>query len=258
MSDLDLNVKRHSELAKKHFDTALESLKRQKPDKAIPELLQALKLNPLFEEAKNALEEALESIEWTSFYFCPKCGKYIRPEKQYPELRISTICPRCGASLPTKREMILNYIEFSLKLIAFGMLPILILIFCGMPYIQHSPPYSITIKWSPLPLGIISALTFTPAIFLFLLLINDPEAYTLGFIASTLNSIENPILRFITSALFLFLTMYVYFFLIFTPMITMHPSGLWMRRNHQKKIVICSFLFTGLIIIIRTSSGVFY
>lgn len=244
--------------SRKHFEAGVELLKKQNPHKAIPELLKAVTLDPSFEKARTVLEEAKESITWNSYYFCPNCGKFIEPNEAYPEVKISGICPRCQAKVPTWKELVINYAEISIKLLMFGILPILILIFCGMPYMQHNPPHGITIKWSPLPLGVITALTFTPIVFLFLLLINDPYGYSLGTISLMLNSINNPILYLLAAIIFLYLIMYIYFFLLLTPILALHKKGIWRKSEHQKRILLCTSLYTSLIILVRAISGVLY
>jgi len=244
--------------SREHFEAGLSFLKNQNPSKAVPELQKATILDPTFKEAKIALSEARESLNWNSYYFCPKCGKFIEPDKEYPQLDIKGFCPRCLTIVPTRKELIINHAEIATKLVLFGVLPILIFFFCGIPYPQHTPPYRISIRWSRLSTGIISALTFTPAVYLFLMLINDPWAYTLGGINWMINSIQNPSLYFLAATAFLFLIMYIYFLLLLTPIMTLHKRGMWRRKKHQKKLFLYTSLYTAFILLIRASSGVFY
>jgi len=240
------------------YKTGLELLKKQQPKEAIPALNKAVKLDASFDEAKSSLEDAVEALNWSNWYFCRNCGKFVRPEKGYPWVEIDDFCPRCGNSVPTQKEVLISHVEIAVKLVFFGIFPLLVFIFCGMPYWQHVYPYSVKIVWSRIIDGIITAANFTLIVHVFLVMINDPWAYSLTSIKNLLNPLQNSPLYFLAEISILFLLMYLYFLLILTPILTIHKKGLWKDRKHQKSIILYTSMFVGLIVIIRVASGAAY
>lgn len=243
--------------AEKHFKKGINLLKKQKPREAIPSLNMALKLNPSFEEAKLALKDAVEGSKWNTRHFCRKCGKLITPKRGYPLVEIEGFCPTCGQSTPAIKEEIISHIELVVKLISFGIFPIVVFIFCGMPNWQHIYPYRAGYAWNTLAGGIIRAAQFTPIVILFLIVINDPLAFSisepLDYLFGPL--VDSPLYLFAAFS-FLFLIVYLYFLLLLTPIVTIHKKGLWRSKKHQKNILLYTSIFVGLIATIRIASGV--
>lgn len=245
--------------AENHLKKGIDLLKKQKPREAIPSLNMALKLNPSLEEAKLALKDAIEGLKWNTWHFCRKCGKLITPNRGYPLVEIEGFCPRCGQSTPTMKEELISQVELVAKLVSFGIFPVVVFIFCGMPNWRYIYPYGVGYAWNSLAAGIIRAAQFTPIVILFLIVINDPLAFS---ISKPLDYLFGPLVDsplYLFAALpFLFLIMYLYFLLLLTPIITIHKKGLWRSKKHQKTILLYTSIFVGLITTIRIASGVLY
>jgi len=243
--------------AEKHFKKGIDLLKKQKPREAIPSLNMALKLNPSLGEAKLALEDAIEGLKWNTWHFCRKCGKFITPKRGYPLVEIEGFCSRCGQSTPAVKEELISQVELVAKLVSFGIFPIVVFIFCGMPNWQHIYPYRVGYAWNPLTGGIIRAAQFTPIVILFLIVINDPLAFSISepfdYLFGPL--VDSPLYLFAAFS-FLFLIVYLYFLLLLTPIVTIHKKGLWRSKKHQKNILLYTSIFVGLIATIRIASGV--
>jgi len=242
--------------AKMEYEDGIRLLSKQKPREAIYHIKKALELNPHFEEAKQALEDALEALTWNAWHFCKKCGKLILPNSLYPYLTIDGYCPKCGEFAPTFKEEIISIAEIALKIALFGIFPILIFIFCGMPNLQLIPKKMIVEpEWYDLTDGIFMAANLTPIMLLLMLLFNDPELtreinfFLFGKFSDTA--------YFIAASLFFFVIMYLYFFVLLTPFFTLHKKGMWKSKPHQKQILIYTAIFVGVILILRMSFGVF-
>jgi len=251
-------VKNKSGKAEEFYKKGLDALRKGDYEGALLMLTITTKISPSFKNAERLISEIKEGLKWTAQYFCPKCGKFIEPESTYPLFKISEYCPNCGTSLPTKKENLINFVEISIKLLLFGIFPILLLIFCGIPYPQITQWGGISIKWTRLSDGIFSALSLTPLTFLFLLAINDPEGNILGIINWKFNSLGTTPAYYTASALLLFFVVYLYFLLLLTPIVTMHRKNEWMKWRKQKRFLGYSIIFTSLILIRRALAGIFY
>ena len=238
------------------YEAGLEFLKKQKPREAIPYFQRALQIYPQLEEAREALEDTLEALSWNAWYFCSKCGKAVLPNSQYPFLDINGFCPRCGESIPTQKEILINVAEVGLKLFLFGIFPILVFIFCGLPNYQFIPEKGIVAAvWNDLTDGIFQALAFTPIITFLMVLLNDP--YLVWKLNYYLFSHFHGLAYFIVGAIFLFFVVYLYFFALLTPIFALHKKGTWKSKKHQKSILIFSGVFVIIIMVIRITFGVF-
>lgn len=242
--------------AKTEYENGIRLLSKQKPKEALRHLKKALELNPHFEEAKHALDDALEALTWNAWYFCKKCGKLILPNSLYPYLTIDGYCPRCGEFAPTFKEEIISVVEIAVKIALFGIFPILVFIFCGIPSLQLIPKkMTVEVDWYPLTDGIFMAANLTPLIMLLMLFLNDP--YLLQETNYLLFGKLDDASYFIAGSLFFFMIMYLYFFVLLTPFFTLHKRGLWKSRVHQKQILIFTAIFVGVILVARMSFGVF-
>lgn len=231
--------------AEKLTQEGIELLKEQKPREAIKRLMKAVELNPQLKEARTAFEEAMESLKWNAACFCRNCGKLLLPRSEYPVFQIDEFCPRCGEPVSVIKEQIIAFAELALKFLLFGIFPISVFLFCG-------------VTATPLYEGIRSALTFTPIVLALLFLYDDPNARSIQeFNYYTFASLPSP-LDFITALLFLFLLLYLYCLLMFTPMVTIHKIGFWKKGEHQKRILAISLAYTGIIGLIRVASGTIY
>lgn len=238
------------------YDIGLQLLKEQKPAEAILYLQKAVKINHQLKEAKNALEDVLEALSWNASYFCRKCGKAIFPNSSYPFLNIDGFCPKCGESVPTQKEMVISALEVGLKLFFFGIFPILIFLFCGVPNYQFIPRKgTVEVTWNDLTDGIFQAMAFTPIMLFIMILINDPDL--IWKINYYMFSPFQGQAYFIVGLLFLFFVIYIYFFILLTPIIALHKKGLWKTKEHQKKMLIYTAIFAGIIAVIRVSFGIF-
>lgn len=250
----NLNVIRKSALA--GYEAGIEFLRKQKPKEAIFHLKKALEINPHFKEAQEALEDASEALKWNTQYFCKKCGKLVLPNTPYPYLTIDGYCPRCGEYVPTIKEEIISAVEIILKLALYGIFPLLIFWFCGIPNFQVFPERGIvTSDWNDLTDGIFMAAAFTPLMLLIMLFLNNP--YLLTLLNAYMFRPFQGFSYYVVSVLFLFFVVYLYFFSVLTPFFAMHKKGLWKNKTHQKQILIFTMIFAGLIVIIRMASGVF-
>lgn len=238
------------------YEIGIEFLRKQKLKEAIFHIKKALEINPHFKEAKETLEDASEALKWNTRYFCSKCGKLVLPNSPYPYLTIDGYCPRCGEYVPTIKEEIISAAEIILKLALFGIFPILVLWFCGMPNFQVFPERGVvTSDWNDLTDGIFTAAAFTPLMLLIMLFLNNP--YLLTLLNAYLFRPFQGFSYFIVGVFFLFFVVYVYFFLMLTPFFAMHPKGLWKNKEHQKQILIFTLIFASFIVILRMASGVF-
>jgi hypothetical protein len=244
--------------AEEAYEKGVELLTLGKPSKAIPLLEKSLKLNSK-EEVKSALLEAKNGLMWSSPKFCVKCKKLVEPTSQYPNLEYDGFCPRCGQELNFDKELAISYLEFFTKLIFFGIYIVAVLVFCAMP----NPQLTLTgiwVIWNRLVSGVVLAISFTPIVTMFLILINDPWGVSLRYLIfgffDPLGS--NPPLYFVASVLVLGVTIYLYFFLLFTPFLAVHKKRMWISWKHQKKLLIYTAIFCGIVIVPRIASRVFY
>lgn len=245
-------------MAEEQYKRGLELLKKQKPKEAIQALNMALMLDPSSQEAKLVLKDATEALEWSSCCFCQNCAKLLTPKTGYPWIEIDQFCPRCGQPVSTQKEVLISYAELIIKLVLFGIFPIGVLIFCGMPIWRYVYPYGMAIAWNRLTDGILLAAQLTLLVHVFLVVINDPWAHSLSAINYLLSPLGNSPLYFLAALLILFLVMYLYFFLLLTPILAIHKRGLWKDKKHHKPIFLYSLILVGLIAIIRIASGVIY
>ena len=253
------NLSEEAARAQKLFSKGMELLKMGKPREAAKRLMKALELNPDFPEARYALEEALEALNWNSFYFCNECGKLALPKSSYPWLQIDGFCPRCGNSLPTKKEELLAFTELAVKAVLFGIFPVVTFLFCAIPYLQLDPQLKIVkVMWNAFYDGLYMAATFTPIVLIGLYLFGDPEGYTLrNFNYYTFASLPTPI-DFVAALLFFLVLVYLYFLLMLTPIISLHKIGMWKSKEHQKTVWTFTLIYWGIIALIRISFGATY
>jgi hypothetical protein len=244
--------------AEETYKKAVEFLRLGKPLKAIPLLEKSLTLNSK-EEVKSALFEAKKGLMWSSPRFCPKCNKLLEPLSQYPRLEYDNFCPRCGQEQNIDKELVISYLEFFTKLIFFGIYIVAVLFFCAMPNPQLTMT-GIWVIWNRLDSGVVLALSFTPIVTIFLIVINDPWGiYLRYFIFGFVESLGiNPPLYFIVSVLLLLVTIYVYFFFLLTPFFAVHKKRMWISWEHQKKLLMYTAIFCSIVIIPRIASRVFY
>jgi phage FluMu protein Com len=248
-----------AENAKEKYKKGVEFLKLGKPLKAIPLLEKALESEPKFEEANFALHEAKKGLLWGSPQFCHDCGKLLEPLSEYPYLKFEEFCPKCGEIQNLEKEEIISAFEVLTKMVLFGVLGILLLIFCAMPNLQLTFT-GIWYLWNHLSEGIFLAMNYTPIIIVFLILINDPWGFTISKINFHVfvPLRNNPALYFAVSVLFLIFVVYVYFFLLLTPFLAICRKNLWKTWSHQKKLLVYTLIFSGFIVLVRIASGVFY
>jgi len=226
--------------------------------KAIQYFEEALALNPYLEKAKFAIQEAKEGLKWKPAIFCEKCGKLQTPKSEYPSLDFESFCQNCGNPVNLNREKYIGIGELVTKLISFGTFLVFILIFLAMPNLQVTTE-GIFLLWNSILDGVFLALTLTPVVILFLIVINDPWAFTFYKIKAFLEGPKgNMPLRLISGLLVLFAALYTYFFLLLTPFLAMHKKGIWRSIKHQKKVLKYTLIIFGLILTIRFLSGVFY
>jgi phage FluMu protein Com len=253
-SNNDSDAIRKSALAE--YETGIRLLRKQKPREAISHIKKALEINPRFKKAQEALEDASEALTWNARYFCRKCGKLVLPNSQYPYLTIDSYCPRCGEYVPTIKEEIISAAEIILKLALFGIFPLLVFWFCGMPNFQVFPERGIVASdWNDLTDGVFMAAAFTPFMLIIMLLLNNP--YLLTILNAFMFRPFQGFSYYIAAVFFLFFVIYLYFFFILTPFFAMHKKGLWRNKMHQKQVLIFTAIFVGFIVIIRMASGVF-
>jgi len=252
-------LKQNGTQARKLAQRGIELLKEQKPREAIKPLRRALELAPYLEEAREALEEAMESLEWNVAHFCKKCGKLVLPHSEYPLLLIDGFCPRCGNAVNTKKEEFIAFAELAVKLILFGIFPIVAFIFCGMPHrLLNIKTLAVEVTWYALYDGLQMALTLTPIVIALLFLYNDPNANIIrNFNHYTFASLPSPF-DFITAFLFFFLLVYLYCLIVLTPIVSLHKIGQWRSKEHQKKILKLSLAYVGIIGLIRVACGAIY
>ena len=245
--------------ARKLFLKGMELLKMGQPKEAAKRLMKALELKPNFPEARYALEEALEALNWNSFYFCSECGKLALPKSNYPWLQIDGFCPRCGNSLPTKKEELFAFAEIAIKAVLFGVFPIVAFLFCAIPYVQVDPQLKIArVMWSALYDGLYMAATFTPIVLIFLHLFDDPQGYTIrNFNHYTFASLPTP-MDFVATLLFFLVLIYFYFLVMLTPIVSLHKLGTWKSKKHQKTVWTLTLIYWGTIALIRIFSGAIF
>jgi len=245
--------------AENAYNKGVEFLTLGKPSKAIPFLQEALKLNFGREEVKSALSEARSGLMWSSPKFCSKCKKLLEPISEYPYLKYENFCPRCGETQSFDKEEFISVMEFSTKLIFFGVYILLLLIFCAIPNLQLTLT-GIWYLWNPLVNGVFLAISFSPIVVMFFVLINDPwgsslSSINLQFFAPLRSS---PPLYLAVSILLLLTTVYLYFFFLLTPFLAVHRKRTWISVKHQKKLLMYTSIFCGFIIFVRMACGVFY
>ena len=248
---------KENQKGKGKYQKGIELLKEQKPADAIPYLSEAVQVNPDLQDAKISLQEAKEGLEWNVWHFCKECGKLILPNKGYPLVDINGFCSRCGSSVNTQREVFIGAAEILIKMILFGIFPILVFIFCGMPNYQLIPEKGIVAAaYNDLTDGTFSAAAFTPLLLALMSAINDPWALAKlnGLLFSRLQSTP---FYFLGAILFLFLAIYLYFFLLLTPFVTIHRRTQWRSKQHQKLILICTIILFALVMAPRIASGIF-
>jgi hypothetical protein len=250
------------ENAREAYRRGIEFLALGKPSKAIPLLEKAVKLNFEMEEAKSALAEAKSGLLWSSPKFCSKCQKLLEPASEYPILKYENFCPRCGQAQSFDKEVLINMMELFTKLIFLGVYIIALLFFVAMPNLQLVKGGVWFVVWNPLAGGVFLAASFTPIFITFFLLTNDPWGnHSLRFINFTFFEPmrdSNPSLYLAASILLLVISVYLFFFIMLTPFLTVHRKGMWMAANHQKKLLIYTFILCGFIIAVRMANGVFY
>ncbi len=248
---------KENQIAEMKYKKGVELLKGQKPRDAIPYLSEAVQANPNLQDARFALQEAIDASKWNVSYFCKECGKLILPNAKYPMLNINGFCSRCGSWVNTQREIAFGAIEIITKVILFGIFPVLVFIFCGMPNYQFIPEKgTVESAWNDLPDGTFSAAAFTPLMLIILSIINDPWALTkLNFLLFA------PLLGtphyFLAGMLLLFLALYLYFFLLWTPFITIHRRAQWRSKQHQKILLLYTVIVFACVMVPRIVSGVF-
>ncbi|MEM0095631.1 MAG: hypothetical protein QW660_03230 [Candidatus Bathyarchaeia archaeon] len=243
----------------KEFEKGMNYLRKGKISEAEKCFSELLKWKPDFEEVAFVLKEIKESRNWSAKNFCGNCGKLLIPETDYPHLAFSSYCPNCGQTINISKEEYIAIFEFLTKIVAFGVfLPILI-VFCSIPFRQGTMT-GIWYLWNPLLDGIFSAISFTPIVIIILLLVNDPWGFSLKNIHDEIYNFAsgNFALLFFISALLLFMVIYIYFLFLLTPFLAIHRKGFWKSGKHQKRLLLCTLLFFGLIIVIRIGAGVFY
>lgn len=241
------------------FENCMNYLRKGKISEAEKCFSELLKWKLDFERAAFVLKEIRESRNWSVKHFCENCGKLLIPETDYPHLTFSSYCPNCGQAINLSKEEYIAIFEFLTKIIAFGVfLPILI-VFCSIPFRQGTMT-GIWYLWNPLLDGIFSAISFTPIVIIILLLVNDPWGFSLKNVHDTIYNFAggNFALRFFISALLLFALIYIYFLFLLTPIFAIHRKGCWKSGKHQKRLLLYTLLFFGMIIVIRIGAGVFY
>lgn len=249
--------------AKQLYNEGLELLKQQKPREALSFLKKAFDLDRDSEEVRRSLTDAQEGLKWNVAYFCRTCGAFIRPEKEYPTLKINGFCPRCGNSVPTQKEDIISFTELAVKALLIGIFPLLIFVFAGMPNFQISPNMVIGARWNALSDGIFLSLSFTPLVVILQVLF-DPQGIGLWWLNYHIGGVFEPLknihilLYFASQVFLLFVALYTYFFVMLTPMFALHKKGKWKERKHQKQLIIYASLIVIVIAAFRASSGIFY
>ena len=251
----------NTENAREAYCKGIKFLALGKPAKAISLLEKALKLNFEMEEAKSALSEAKSGLSWSSPKFCSKCQKLLEPTSEYPILQYEGFCPRCGQAQSFNKEVLINMMELFTKLIFFGVYILALLFFVAMPNTQLLPSGLVWVAWNPLAEGVFLSASFTPIFITFFLLTNDPWGnYSLRLINFTFFEplLNNHPLYLAASILLLITSVYLFFFLMLTPFLTVHRKGMWMEAKHQKRLLICTFIVCGFIIAMRMVNSVFY
>jgi len=256
----DTSQQSSNEKARQQFCRGQTLLKEKKPKEAIPLLKESLRINPSDRETQAALQDALEALNWSTTYFCQNCGGFIKPERDYPEIKFDGLCPRCGHGISTRLEKTIGFTELSLKLIMFAIFPMVTLVFCIFPMWTYKWG-GFYYKLAPILSVIYAAINLTPA-FILLLHAFDPtgESSTLALssIYEFLSPLErvHPALFFTAEILILFIVIYLSLLFILTPIIYIHRKGYWKNKQHQKRIIIITSIYVALVVLRRVTSGV--
>lgn len=242
--------------AELQYRKGLDLLRNKKQIEAIPFLEAAYELDHTHKKAQVALQDAMESVNWNTTYFCENCGGFLKPKNDYPEIIFEDFCPRCGhTTTASHREKVIGFAELMMKAILLGMFPISTFIFSVFP--------SWTYKWGGFymeQITVISAMylgaNLTP-LFILLTRAIDPTGLLMDrFFQATLNSLApldtiHPLLFSMAEILILFLVIYLSFLFILTPIFYMHRKGYWKTKKHQKTIILITSIFVVLVIVGR-------
>lgn len=245
--------------AEGYYLQGMKFLKARKIKKALQTLNKALELNPSHVQAQAALNNAKEALEWSRVRICKNCGGLVVPRKNYPEIDFEGFCSQCGQKMPIGIEVAVGLAELFGKVILFASFPIAIFVFSWFPIPQLTPQGLYNI-WGTLLEAVFLSLPYTP-FFLILFLLYPPSwqfAVQVYQSFAGLQAFIHPALFLLFEIVVFFLIIFLWTFLLFTPIIYIHRKSVWTEWRRQKYLLLFALLFTALIVLTRLYAGVFY